>query len=64
MNRPTTAKEALIAEALGDMAGLIDRLEKLAPLMSTAHHELVQSSHALVSEVSLTWLVVVMIWMH
>ena len=42
-----------IAEALGDMAGLIDRLEKLAPVMSTAHQELVQSSHALVSEVSM-----------
>ena len=53
MNRPTTAKEALIAEALGDMAGLIDRLEKLAPVMSTAHQELVQGSHALVSEVSM-----------
>ena len=53
MNRPTTVKEALIAEALGDMAGLIDRLEKLAPVMSTAHQALVQSSHALVSEVSM-----------
>ena len=53
MTRPSTAKEALIAEALGDMAGLIDRLEKLAPVMSTAHQELVQSSHALVSEVSM-----------
>ena len=53
MNRPTTAKEALIAEALGDMAGLIDRLEKLAPVMSTARQELVQSSHALVCEVSM-----------
>lgn len=53
MNRPSTAKEALIAEALGDMAGLIDRLEKLAPVMSIAHQELVQSSHALVSKVSM-----------
>lgn len=52
MNRPT-AKEALIAEALGDMTGLIDRLEALAPVMSTAHQKLVQSSHALVSEVSM-----------
>ncbi len=33
MNRMSTAKEALIAEALGDMAGLIDRLEKLAPVL-------------------------------
>ena len=53
MNRPSTAKEALIAEALGDMASLINRLEKLAPVMSTVHQELAQSSHALVREVSM-----------
>jgi hypothetical protein len=52
VNRPATAKEALIAEALGDMAGLIDRLEKLVPVMSTAHQELVQGSNHLVRQVT------------
>ena len=52
MNQPTTAKEALIAEALGDMASLVDRIEKLEPLMNTSRKELVQVSNHLVRQVS------------
>ena len=86
MNRPTTAKEALIAEVLGDMASLVNQIEKLEPLMNTSRKELVQVSNHLghlarlaepdqnrslpwltlgasfVTGTSLTWLVVVTIW--
>ena len=53
MNRPTTAKEALIAEALSDMAGLIERIEKLGPVMDISHRQLVQISKDLIREVSM-----------
>lgn len=53
MNRPSTAKEALIAEALGDMAALIERIEKLGPVMDISHRQLVQISKDLVREVSM-----------
>lgn len=53
MNRMSTAKEALFAEALGDMTSLIDRLEKLAPVLSAAEKELAQTGNSLVSEVSM-----------
>lgn len=53
MNRPSTAKEALIAEALGDMAALIDRIKKLGPVMDISHRQLVQISKDLVREVSM-----------
>jgi hypothetical protein len=53
MNRMSTAREALFAEALGDMAILIDRLEKLAPVLSAAEKELAQTGNSLVSEVSM-----------
>ena len=33
MNRPTTAREALIAEALGEVASLLDRVETLMSSM-------------------------------
>ena len=36
MNPPSTAREALIAEALGDVARLIDRVEALTPAMDKA----------------------------
>lgn len=36
MNRPSTAKEALIAEALGEVATLIDRVEAVAPVMNSS----------------------------
>ena len=52
MNRPTTAKEALIAEVLGDMASLVDQIEKLEPLMNTSRKELAQVSNHRVRQVS------------
>ncbi len=53
MNRPSTAKEALIAEALGDMATLLERIEKLGPVMDISHRQLVQISKDLIREVSM-----------
>lgn len=50
MNPPTTAREALIAEALGDVAALIDRVEALAPAMAEARLRLVQASADLVRQ--------------
>jgi len=44
MSRPSTAREALIAEALGEMAQLIDRVEALAPAMDKARRGLAQAS--------------------
>lgn len=44
MNRPTTTREALIAEALGDMAQLVDRIEALAPAMDETRRALAQAS--------------------
>ena len=53
MNRPTTAKEALIAEVLGDMASLIERVEALAPELETSRRALVRSHEELVNEVAI-----------
>ncbi len=47
MNRPTTAREALIAEALGDVAQLVDRVEALAPAMDEARRALDHASAGL-----------------
>lgn len=52
MNRPSTAKEALIAEALGEVATLIDRVEAVAPVMNCSRQALVQVSETLVHQVS------------
>lgn len=38
--RPSTAREALIVEALGDLARLMDRLEALAPSLNQARRGL------------------------
>lgn len=43
MSQPTTTREALIAEALGDMLRLVDRIEALAPAMDDARQSLVQA---------------------
>lgn len=53
MNRPSTAKEALIAEALGDMAALIARVETLAPELQASRQALVLSHKELVNEVAI-----------
>lgn len=43
MNPPSTAREALIVEAIGEVAALIDRLEALAPALDASRHALVQA---------------------
>jgi hypothetical protein len=53
MNRPTTAKEALLAEALGEMASLIERVDTLAPELQAARHASVLSHKELVNEVAI-----------
>jgi hypothetical protein len=47
MNRPTTAREALIVEALGDVARLLDRVESLQSSMDAARLALVKENAAL-----------------
>ena len=44
MNRPTSAREALIVEALGDVALLLDRVESLMSSMETGRLELANAS--------------------
>jgi hypothetical protein len=50
VNRPGTAREALIVEALGEVAALIDRVEAVAPAMGAAREALVQASAALAGQ--------------
>ncbi len=52
MNRTSTAKEALIAEALGDMATLMDRVEAVPPAMNRSHQALAAISERLVQQIS------------
>ena len=47
MNRPTTAREALIAEALGEVAHLLDRVERLTASMDAGRVGLARASAAL-----------------
>lgn len=42
-SRPTTAREALIAEALGDIGHLLDRIEALLPAMDASRTALVET---------------------
>lgn len=44
MNRPSTAREALIVEAIGEVAALIDRVDAVAPSIDAARLSLVQAS--------------------
>ena len=44
MSRSTTAREALIAEAIGDVANLLDRVEALAPAMNSSHRKLADAA--------------------
>ena len=43
MIAPGTAREALIAEAIGDVVALLDRLETVAPSMDASRQALVQA---------------------
>ena len=44
MNRPTTAREALIVEALGDVAVLLDRVESLTSSMEVGRLALAKAN--------------------
>ena len=47
MNRPTTAKEALLAEALGEMASLIERVEAVVPHVDESRKALILTGEVL-----------------
>ena len=51
MNRPSTAREALIVEAIGEVAALIDRVEALAPALDASRLALVRASGELAGQV-------------
>lgn len=52
MNGPTSAREALMAEAIGDLARLIDRVELLVPALDRARLALAEADAALVARIN------------
>jgi hypothetical protein len=52
VNGPATAREALLAELIGDVAQLIKRMETLRPAMDESRQALVQTSVQLSSQVA------------
>ena len=51
MNRPATAREALVAELIGDVAILIERMESLRPAVDEATQALVDAAERVVGSV-------------
>jgi hypothetical protein len=51
MSAPSTSREALMAELLGDLAKLLDRVETLAPKIDAARQALVGAATEVVSNV-------------
>jgi hypothetical protein len=51
VNRPATVREALIAEAIGEVAGLIERLEAVAPALDASRQALVQAGEEVAGQV-------------
>lgn len=51
MNHPSTAREALIAETIGEIAALVDRVEALTPALDASRLALVQTLAELSSQV-------------
>jgi hypothetical protein len=49
MNRPTTAREALLAEALGELMQLTERVELLLPALERTRSALVEADATLVA---------------
>ena len=43
LSLPSNAREALLAEALGDLANLLDRIETLAPAIEQARRSLLEA---------------------
>jgi hypothetical protein len=50
VDRPGTAREALIAEAIGDLARLLDRVEALQPAMLEARQALIEAQARLADQ--------------
>jgi uncharacterized protein (DUF885 family) len=44
VNRPTTAREALVAELIGDVATLLERMESVRPAVDEATQALVEAA--------------------
>lgn len=51
MNRPTTAREALVAELIGDVATLLERMESLRPAVDEATQALVDAAERVAGSV-------------
>jgi hypothetical protein len=49
---PTTAREALVAELMGDMAKLLDRVDTLAPAIDDARRKMTAAAQALAAGVA------------
>ena len=52
MNGTSSAREALIAETLGDMAGLLDRVEAVAPALDASRMALINATTELTGRVT------------
>lgn len=52
MNQPGTAREALLAEAIGDLARLLDRAEALQPAMLESRQSLVDAHTQLADQLA------------
>lgn len=52
MSGPSTAREALIVETIGEVAALIDRVEALAPTLDASRIALVQASAEIAGQVT------------
>lgn len=52
MNGTTSAREALIAETLGEMAALLDRVEAVAPALDASRLALINASTELAGQVT------------
>lgn len=52
MNGTSSAREALIAETLGEMAALLDRLEAVAPALDASRLALINASTELAGQVT------------
>jgi len=51
MERSSSAREALVAELMGDMAQLLDRIDTLAPAIDNARLEMTAAVHELAASV-------------
>jgi hypothetical protein len=52
MSGTSTAREALVAEALGDLVLLLDRVEKVGPKVDASRQALLKSSESIAREIA------------